>query len=338
MEAAPTIHDVADQLADSGLLDQFIEETPEEAEEAAAAEPIEEAPVIEEVSEVLEEEAAEAPEETPISEEAAEEEDPTEETELLEAIQAPVSMSKEHVELFKVLPPDQQKFIVERESQRDKGLQAKMTENAEVRKAAEVAYDQAEQERQHYARSLDVMLSKGLPPKPGADLLDPLSNTYDPDKFHLENAKHDAAMQDRQQLLYQADQTKQQQFQADNQKYTAFVNEQNTILAETLPEWNTNPTIKQDILSYATTAGYLPDQLKGASAVDIVTLNKAMAYDKIMAATPGVQEKIKQVPKVVKSGNKGGKASKYDAIAARKAKLAKTGSADDAVAAILDLL
>lgn len=259
------------------------------------------------------------------------------EEELEEAIQAPVSWSEEKKDLFSQLPPEAQEYIHLRESQRDKGFQEKSTEIAELKKSFEAEKQAIEQERLKYADYLAAQINQALPEKPAVELLNPQSPNYNPEQYHLQKAQYDDAMTHQEALKSQYGQMMQEQQKAHQEQFQAFVTEQNEILTRTLPEWSQDG-FKDRILSYATSNGYVPEQLQQASAMDIKTLTKAMKYDALMAKKPSVQEKVKTVPKVAKPGSKAGQSAKFEAKQARLKKLQTSGSLDDAAAVLGDLL
>lgn len=293
---------------------------------------------IQEPVETQEEEITEAeqvePEEQAIEEEA--EETQTDE-ELEEVIQAPVSWSQEKKELFEKLPPEAQEYIHLRESERDKGFQEKSTEIAELRKTTEAEQQRIEQERQAYAQTLDTLINQSLPPKPNIELLNPQSEKYNPEQYHIDKAQHEQGLEYVQGLQQERARVAQHQQQINDQRFTEFVREQDRILTEKMPEWS-KPETKQEIVKYATEFGYTADQLKQASAFDIQLLNKARKYDDMMAQKPKVQDKIKVAPKVTKPGAKTSKHSNFEARQAKFNKLQKSGRVEDAASVLLDLI
>ena len=70
------------------------------------------------------------------------------------AIEPPASWTAEAKETFSKLPPDLQKYVSERESEREKGINAKLSESANERKVAQAERESAAKERQRYAESL----------------------------------------------------------------------------------------------------------------------------------------------------------------------------------------
>lgn len=297
-------------------------------EENEIQEPVE----TQEEEEITEAEQVE-PEEQAIEEEAEE----TQEEELQEVIQAPVTMDEAEKAVFNEAPPAVQAWALRRDAETNKGVQQKFTEIAEQRKAFEADQSRIEQERQAYVQTLDALINQSLPPKPDMDLLNPQSERYNPEHYHLMKAQHEQGLEYVQGLQQEQARVAHQQQELQNQRFTEFVQEQDRILTEKMPEWS-KPETKQEIVKYATDFGYTADQLKQASAFDIQLLNKARKYDDMMAQKPKVQDKIKAAPKVTKPGAKTSKNSKFEAQQAKFNKLQKSGRVEDAASVLLDLI
>jgi hypothetical protein len=120
--------------------------------------------------------------ETDEDEEAAEEAQPT-------TPAMPVSWNKEDSELWNALPPEVQGKIAEREGQRDAAVNQKFQESANVKRAAEAAFAEAQANRANYTQALDSVLQLIQPQWPSASLLDINSDDYDPDSYHLMRAQ-----------------------------------------------------------------------------------------------------------------------------------------------------
>ncbi|MGB1317959.1 MAG: hypothetical protein ACPG5W_07120, partial [Flavobacteriales bacterium] len=178
---------------------------------------------------------------------------------------------------------------------------------------------------------------QSLPPKPDMQLLNPQSETYNPEQYHLMKAQHESGLEYVQGLQQERDRVANEQQEINNQRFTEYVQEQDRILTEKMPEWS-NPETKNEIVKYATDFGYTEDQLKQASAQDIQLLRKGQLYDQLMAKKPVVQEQLKTVPKVTKPGAKVSKTSKFEAKQAKFNRLKKSGRIEDAAAVVYDLM
>ncbi len=78
----------------------------------------------------------------------------------VESIEPPASWKAEWKDQFKALPPETQKIIAERESERERGITKSQQESAEARKAAEAERAQVQAERQHYVQRLSGMIDQ----------------------------------------------------------------------------------------------------------------------------------------------------------------------------------
>ena len=87
--------------------------------------------------------------------------------------------------------------------------------------------------------------------------------------------------------------------------------------------------IKNDIRSFGKSVGFSDEEL--AQVYDhrhVIVMQKAMAYDKLQKANPGVAKKLTKAPKMSKKGNK---IAKTDVYQKQKKRLQASGSIDDAV-------
>lgn len=76
------------------------------------------------------------------------------------SIEAPRSWTKEEKEAFKLLPPEHQQRIAERERKREADIRQGQNEAAEIRKAAEAERQRMEQARQQYEEALPQVLQQ----------------------------------------------------------------------------------------------------------------------------------------------------------------------------------
>ena len=86
--------------------------------------------------------------------------------------------------------------------------------------------------------------------------------------------------------------------------------------------------IKNDIRSFGKSVGFSDDEL--AQVYDhrhVIVMQKAMAYDKLQKANPGVAKKLTKAPKMSKKGNK---IAKTDVYQKQKKRLQGSGSIEDA--------
>lgn len=253
--------------------------------EQDAPEEVSEEPAIEEVEE-------EEVEEDLTSEEPVEAADEAE----VQAIDAPVSWSAEQKEVFASLPPDAQQVVVERESERDRGFNAKATELADERKRLSGLEQQINIERQQYAQSLSDKIGENVI-EPSLDLLRTNPDQYLQDKTQFDQM---VAMQmnAKQQADYYAQQTQQQEVTDRN----AFYASRNKELSEKLPEFIGDAQYRDGVLAYGRELGYSDDDLTMARTADLITIDKARKYDALISKKVTVGDKLKTIPKVVKPG------------------------------------
>ena len=86
--------------------------------------------------------------------------------------------------------------------------------------------------------------------------------------------------------------------------------------------------IKNDIRSFGKSVGFSDDEL--AQVYDhrhVIVMQKAMAYDKLQKANPGVAKKLTKAPKMSKKGNK---VANVDVYQKQKKRLQGSGSIEDA--------
>jgi hypothetical protein len=89
-------------------------------------------------------------------------------------------------------------------------------------------------------------------------------------------------------------------------------------------------TVRKDIRNFAKSIGWTDQEL--ASVYDsraVMTLYKAMQYDKLIASKPGMQKKVSQAPKMLKAGVSQGKGASEQSKANMQ-QLRRTGRVADA--------
>lgn len=284
-------------------------------------------------------EGDEAPEDTPASEEGKGEEEP--ET----AIDPPASWSAEARERFKQLPPELQQYLHERESERDRGVNQRMNEIAEQRKALEAEHAAIQQERQHYASQLQAFTSALQQQLAGefADIktvadLEKLA-TEDPDRFARWQAKQHALQAAQAQQLHLA----QQQTKEHEEKLKAWTAEQEKILFDRFPAWKKDLAAGQreiaEIKRYLVAEGIDRQQAEDLRDANLITLaRKAMLYDRAQAARAKAEKAPAPAPKVQKPGTARPNTDAEERKAAKFNRLRQSGRVEDAAALIADLI
>ena len=133
-----------------------------------------------------------------------------------------------------------------------------------------------------------------------------------------------------------------QQQQADRSAQMQRVVEQESQkLAQSLPEFSDKvkgEQIRNDIRSYGKSVGFTDEELSQVyDSRQVLTIHKAMMYDKLVKSKPGMKKKVSNAPKMVKGGAKV-KQTVTDRTKKQQQKLLRTGSARDAAALFENLM
>jgi hypothetical protein len=119
------------------------------------------------------------------------------------------------------------------------------------------------------------------------------------------------------------------QYRANQQ--AQFVAEQSKMLTEKVKEFSDPKKaeqIKNDIRSFGKSVGFSDQELSQVyDHRHVMILQKAMEYDKLQKANPGINKKLSNAPKMSKKGNK---VAKTDVYTKQKKRLKSSGSIDDA--------
>lgn len=251
------------------------------------------------------------------------------------AIDPPSSWTAEAKEVFAKLPPDLQSYVAERESERERGLNSKLSEAAESRKRHESEIEAAKQERQKYAETLQAVTSF-------AQAMDPIiaeGDQTDWAKAHEEDpigtpAKW-FAYQQRRELLQRMQHEAQQ---AREKAQADFKSDQEAKLAQWNPDFADPVKGKAKRDSYVpvlSDAGFSPDEINGFwNGFDhryVKVLELAAEGQRLKAAQKALaQKKVAQPVKVAKP--KGGgdeKPAENPRITALRKQAEKTRSTRD---------
>jgi hypothetical protein len=208
---------------------------------------------------------------------------------------------------------------------------------AEERKAVEAEkarIEEARYLRDQYAERLQV-IEQMLNQQPETENLEYLKET-DPIGYAVKVAelsqreKQLAQVQaERQRIAQQQDQERQEQLghviQAEARK-----------LAEAIPEYadpQKGEVARRELREFGQKLGFSEQELSGVyDSRQVLTLWKAMQYDKLQSAKPGITKKVNEAPKVMKSGVSQPRDSN-DELKKLKAKARQTGRVADAAKA-----
>ena len=205
---------------------------------------------------------------------------------------------------------------------------------AEERKAVESerqAVQEAKQMRDTYAQRLE-MIEQMLQPQQEENL-DYLKET-DPIGYSVKVAE--MVQREKQLAAVQAERYRinQQQEQDRQMQMQHVVAEEMQKLSASIPEFADpakGETIRNDIRTYGKQLGFSDNEL--AAVYDsraVLTLYKAMQYDKLVASKPAITKKVNEAPKAIKSGVSKPRDSNAEETRKLKARAKSTGSVRDA--------
>jgi len=206
---------------------------------------------------------------------------------------------------------------------------------AEERKAVEAerqAVQEAKQMRDTYAQRLE-MIEQMLVPQQQEENLEYLKET-DPIGYSVKVAE--MIQRDKQLAAVQAERHRinQQQEQDRQAQMQSVVAEEMQKLSSYIPEF-TDPAkgeaIRNDIRAFGKQIGFSDNEL--AAVYDsraVLTLYKAMQYDKLVASKPAITKKVNEAPKAIKSGVSKPRDSNAEEIKKLKARARSSGSVRDA--------
>lgn len=205
---------------------------------------------------------------------------------------------------------------------------------AEQRKALEAemrSVEEAKQLRDAYADRLQ-MIEQLLSAQESTEDLETLKEN-DPVGYAVKVAElqqRDKQLQAVQQERYRIAQEQQAEQAQALQQYMA---QQAQELARVLPEYadpEKGEKLRGDMRKFAKSIGFSDEELSMVrDARQVMTLYKAMQYDKLQQAKPQVTKRVSEAPKTLKSGN-GVKATDADKVKRAKQQLRQTGKVKDA--------
>lgn len=223
--------------------------------------------------------------------EAAEEAQP-------DAVDMPSSWGKEDAELWQSLPADAQAKIAEREAQREAGLNSKLMEAANVRKAIEAQAAEANANRDAYAQAIDAVVGLIATPKPDPARYGLGTENFDRDSYDIALYNWEQTQGQVQSLLQQRQAiAAQQEQEAQAARQSAFQEVEQAAwpkFVETVPELADPVKGRQiiaDLVQYAVAEG-LPQEVFQAGTVnshEMRLLWKAQQYDRIKSAETRVK-------------------------------------------------
>jgi hypothetical protein len=206
---------------------------------------------------------------------------------------------------------------------------------AEERKAVEAerqAIQEAKALRDQYAQRLEVM-EKMLQPQDESENLAYLKET-DPIGYSVKVAEMverdkqlNAVRAERERIAQQQEHDRQQELQR-------YVAEESQKLVAAVPEFADpakGESLRKNIREFGKSLGFSDQEL--ASVYDsraVLTLYKAMQYDKLVASKPEITKKVSQAPKVIKPGVGNSRDTSGEELKKLKARAKQSGRVADA--------
>ena len=208
---------------------------------------------------------------------------------------------------------------------------------AEERKVVEAERQRIEEARylrDQYAERLQV-IEQMLNQQPETENLDYLKET-DPIGYAVKVAE--LSQREKQLAQVRAEQARivEQQQREQQEQLGQVVQAESRKLAEVIPEYadpQKGETLRRELREFGIKAGFSDQEL--ANVYDsraVLTLYKAMQYDKLQSAKPSITKKVNEAPKVMKSGVSQPRDSS-DEMKKLKARAKQTGRVADAAKA-----
>ena len=209
---------------------------------------------------------------------------------------------------------------------------------AEERKAVEAErqrIEEARQVRDQYAERLQ-MIEQMLNQQPQGEDLDYLKEN-DPIGYAVKVAELSQREKQLAQVQAERQRIAEQQARERQEQLGTVIQAESRKLAEAIPEYadpEKGETIRRQLREFGTKAGFSEQEL--ANVYDsraVLTLWKAMQYDKLQSAKPGITKKVSEAPRVIKSGVSQPRDSNSEELRKLKARAKQSGRVADAARA-----
>jgi len=179
-----------------------------------------------------------------------------------------------------------------------------VAQDRKVVEAERQRIEEAKYLRDQYAERLQV-IEQMLNQQPETENLDYLKET-DPIGYAVKVAE--LSQREKQLAQVRAEQARiaDQQQREQQEQLGQVVQAESRKLAEVIPEYadpQKGETLRRELREFGLKAGFSDQEL--ANVYDsraVLTLYKAMQYDKLQSAKPGITKKVNEAPKVMKSG------------------------------------
>ena len=208
---------------------------------------------------------------------------------------------------------------------------------AEERKAVEAEkarIEEARYLRDQYAERLQV-IEQMLNQQPETENLEYLKET-DPIGYAVKVAELSQREKQLAQVQAERQRIAMQQDQERHEQLGHVIQAEARKLAEAIPEYadpQKGEIARRELREFGQKLGFSEQELSGVyDSRQVLTLWKAMQYDKLQSAKPGITKKVNEAPKVMKSGVSQPRDSN-DELKKLKAKARQTGRVADAAKA-----
>jgi hypothetical protein len=206
---------------------------------------------------------------------------------------------------------------------------------AEERKAVEAerqAVQEAKAMRDQYAQRLEI-IEQMLNQPQEAENLEYLKET-DPIGYAVKVAEMSQKEKQLSQVRAERERIMQQQEYDRQQQMRQMISVESEKLVAAIPEYadpNKGETIRKEIRSFGKQMGFSDEEL--ANVFDsraVLTLYKAMQYDKLQSSKPAVNKKVSEAPKAIKPGVSKPRDSNSEELRKLKARAKSSGRVADA--------
>ena len=213
----------------------------------------------------------------------------------------------------------------------------KTTEVAEQRKAVEAeraAIEEAKYARDQYAQRLQAIEEFIVSQAPQEDLSYLKEN--DPIAYAVKVAELSEKKDQLNAIRAEQQRIAQVQHAEQAQAMQQVVAQEAQKLAQVLPEFSDatkGDTLRKEIRTYGKSLGFSDAELANVyDSRHVVTLHKAMMYDKLQKSKPAITKKVSEAPRMMKSSASSGNTNQQETIKKQATQLRNSGKVRDAAA------
>jgi len=213
----------------------------------------------------------------------------------------------------------------------------KTTDVAEQRKAVEaerVAIEEAKYARDQYAQRLQA-IDSFLSSQTSTEDLNELREN-DPIGYAVKVAELSEKKEQLQAVRAEQQRIAEMQQAEQAQAMQRVVAQEAQKLAQILPEFSDSTkgeNLRKEIRTYGKSLGFSDAELANVyDSRHVITLHKAMMYDKLQKSKPAITKKVAEAPRMMKSSASSGKNNNAETVRKQKAQLRTSGKVSDAAA------